>query len=178
MLTTVDRARTMLRVDPADDDLLALLIPAASTAIETYCNRKFGRAEYTEWVDVRRAGFILMRNYPIESVATIDGETDLAAYDIDKEKGVISKSGWSGSKPIAVTYTAGYVLPGETVIEGSTALPADIEYGCVLLIQKMQRDPGVTSERVGDISVSYAQDSGNLPVAVQALVGPYRSFNL
>lgn len=168
----------MLRADPADDDLLALLIPAASSAIETYCNRKFVRAEYTERVSVRQAEFILLRNYPLETVASIGGDTNLADYDIDKEKGVISKKGWCSSEPVSVTYTAGYVLPGEPAIEGAAVLPADIEYGCVLFLQKLQRDPGVTAERVGDISVSYAQDGAKMSGAVQALVTPYRNINL
>jgi uncharacterized phiE125 gp8 family phage protein len=178
MLTTVDRARKMLRVDPSDDDLLGLLIPAASAAIETYCNRKFTRAEYTERVDVRRSGYVLLRNYPLESVESIDDETDLSDYDIDREKGVVSKVGWNDNNPVTVIYTAGYVLPGNTLVEGATTLPADIEYGCILLIQHMRREPGVTSERVGDLAVTYAQNEGRMPPAVRALIDSYRNINL
>ncbi len=179
MLTTVERARTMLRADPSDDDLLALLIPAASVAIETYCKRSFGLAEYTEKEEPPKRDYVLLRNYPIASVASINGKTSLDGYDIDNERGMISREGWERSrKPIEIVYTAGYVLPKDTMEEKPATLPADLEYACVLLIQQMQREPGVTSERVGDLAVTYAQDDGRMPAAVRALAGPYRNVNL
>jgi len=178
MLTTVDRARTLLRADPADDTLLELLIPAASAVIETYCNRTFGFGEYTEQVGGHCGHYIVLRNYPIVSVASINGKTDLSAYTIERDRGMIWRPGWICRKPVTVVYTAGYVLPGDDPVEGVAPLPADIEYGCILMIQQMQREPGVTSERVGDLSITYAQEDGKMPPAVRALVGPYRNVNV
>ncbi|WP_051459438.1 head-tail connector protein [Paenibacillus zanthoxyli] len=178
MLTTVERARTMLRADPADDDILNLLIPAASAAIETHCNRSFGRLEYTETVKPEQREYVLLRNYPIESVVSINGDTSLEDYTIEKDRGMIIKPGWSSTKPVSVVYTAGYILPVDATNDVPATLPADIEYGCILMIQQMQREPGVIAERVGDLSVTYAQDDGKMPVAVRALVGPYRNINL
>lgn len=177
MLTTVERARTMLRADPADDSFLGLLIAAASAAIETYCNRKFGYGEYTELVGGGGRHILLLRNYPIVSVASINGKTDLSSFTIEKDRGMIWRHGWTCRKPVPVVYTAGYILPDSETVDGVATLPADIEYGCVLMIQAMQREPGVTSERVGDLSVTYAQETG-MPAAVRALVGPYRNLNV
>lgn len=179
MLTTVDRARTMLRADPADDDLLAMLIPAASAAIETYCKRSFGLAEYTDKVEPPKRDYVLLRNYPIVSVTSIGEKTDLDGYDIDNDRGMIFREGWERSrKPIEIIYMAGYILPKDATEEQPATLPADLEYACVLLIQQMQREPGVTSERVGDLAVTYAQDDGRMSAAVRALAGPYRNVNL
>ncbi|AIQ63310.1 hypothetical protein PSTEL_09650 [Paenibacillus stellifer] len=177
MLTTVERARTMLRADPSEDEFLGILIPAASAAIETFCNRSFGRAEFTEWVDVQQGG-ALLRNYPIEAVTSIDGDTAVEGYTIAKDRGMISKPGWFCERPVQVVYTAGYILPSDATGDEAATLPADIEYACVLMVQQIQREPGITSERVGDISVTYGQADGTIPAAVRALVGPYRNFNL
>ena len=117
-LTTVERARTMLRADPADDAMLEMLIPAASAAVETYCKRSFGLAEHTERVQTPHRNYVLLRNYPIVSVASINDKTELDSYDIDNERGMICKDGWMRSrKPITVVYTAGYVLPGDATAD-------------------------------------------------------------
>lgn len=178
MLTTVDRARTLLQADPEDDPLLALLIPAASAAIETYCNRTFGYGKYTERAGGEGRHFISLRNYPIVTVESIDGKTDLSDYTIEADRGMIWSQHGNLKNPVAVTYKAGYVLPGQDPIDGVLSLPADIEYACILMIDQIQRVPGVTSERVGDLSVNYGQDDGKMPAAVRALVGPYRNVNI
>lgn len=176
MLTTVDRARTLLQADPEDAPLLALLVQAASAAIETYCNRTFGYGKYTEVVHSDGRHYMLLRNYPVVTVESIDGKADLSGYTVEADRGMIWGPGLT--RPVAVAYKAGYVLPGGDPIDGVQPLPADIEYGCILMIQQMQREPGVTSERVGDLSVTYGQEDGKMPAAVRALVGPYRNVNI
>jgi len=174
LLTTVERARGFLRAPADDDEQLALLIPAASATIETYCNRLFGHAAHVEHFE--DCAFMKLRNYPIVSIISIDGSADLNEYSIDARYGIVRHE--KGCRnPVDVEYEAGYILPGDELIENVEPLPADIEYACILLIKQMQREPGVASERVGDLAVTYAQDDGKMPPAVRALVGPYRSIN-
>jgi hypothetical protein len=181
MLTTIERAKPMLRIatdDTSRDAELGMLIPAASAAVETYCNRQFGRGEHTEKFEGSRSDYILLRNYPVISVQSINGKTDLTDYDIDLELGMVRKEDWSNRRGGTVTYTAGYILPENATANVPADLPADIEFGCILMIQHLMRQPGVTAERVGDLAVSYAADDGKMPPAVRALISAHRNVNI
>lgn len=80
-------------------------------------------------------------------------------------------AGKYGTRNIKVEYTAGYVLPSDVAGAAESTLPRNYELACILFAQTLMQTPGVTSERVGDISVTYASAaSGVLPSAVAALI--------
>ncbi|ELK38861.1 hypothetical protein D478_27507 [Brevibacillus agri BAB-2500] len=99
-------------------------------------------------------------------------------YEAASEKGVLfRKDGWcAADRQITLTYTAGYVLPGDATPENPQTLPESLELACILLCQTLMRQPGVTSERVGDIAVTYATESDGLPGAVKSLVDPFKRW--
>ncbi|GBF73059.1 hypothetical protein PA598K_01344 [Paenibacillus sp. 598K] len=177
MLTTIERARRM-GVDPSEampDEELTMLIAVASTAIEEYCRRKFGMAEHSDRASGMRGPYLQLPNYPIHSVVIgRDFEHPVEDVSILADGILFSRCGWPGGiRDYAVTYTAGYVLPSQETEDNVTTLPATLEYACVLMIKHLQREHGVASERVGDISVSYSAAEADMPSAVKAMLAPH-----
>lgn len=176
MLTTIDKLKESLGI-PVDDHnfngTLLLRIAAASQAIETYCKRSFRKQQYTERVSgYRNSKYINLRNYPVHEII----ECPLADYMILEEGRLYRSNGWPvGEHNLLIRYIGGYVLPGDATVDAPQTLPESLELACILYAQTMQRQPGVSSERVGDISVSYANEEG-LSSAVEALISPYRSW--
>lgn len=166
--------------DASYDEELLPLLQAASSAIEARCRRTFGYGSHTELLDGVRGGYLPLRHYPIyaASVTELDG-AELKDVEILKEPGLLfRRNGWPpGQRNVTVTYTAGYRLPGaeaSSVPDEALPLPESLELACILLAKHLGREPGVTQERVGEISVTYAVDGGNrLPFTVEAMIGPY-----
>jgi hypothetical protein len=144
MLTTLETVKARLGIDnfdTTDDALLTRFLKQASTRFERECNRKFDRVENeTDQFD-GDATELVVRRYPIESVAAFElkssertGWETIADVDyLLKPGGVISLAQSLGaeSQVLRVTYTGGYVAPGVTPAEGQTALPDDLEQACV-----------------------------------------------
>ncbi|MED1792891.1 phage head-tail connector protein [Brevibacillus nitrificans] len=183
MLATIEKAKPLLGIQAEDttaDGPLALYLAAATSAIEEYCRRSFRLQEYRDRKHDGTSGkYLLLEGYPIIHVSKVqlDG-TDISDYEIISEKGMLfRKGGWGvGDQQITLSYTAGYVLPGNASSENPQTLPEPLELACILLCQTLMRTPGVTSERVGDLAVTYANDGDGLPSAVKSLVNPYRRW--
>lgn len=173
MLTTLQRAKEMLGIEMPDDEL-TILLSVASQAIEEKCRRNFRKQVYESQADGLRGKYIRLPNYPIHSVSAHHEGRPLKGIEI-LEDGILFRScGWPcGERVISLTYTAGYVLPGDATPDEPATLPETLEYACILLVKHLQREPGVTAERVGDISVSYAADQMDMPLAVKSLIAPH-----
>jgi hypothetical protein len=185
MLTTLNNAKKLLGIpleDDTEDGTLILWLAASSKAIEDYCDRTFGLQMYTGIkCDGVNGKYLLLPNYPIQSVSTIlfRGDTEeMENYEIEAERGMLYRScGWPcAERSITVTYTAGYILPSDDPEAPVSTLPESLEMACILFAQTLQRMPGVSAERVGDISVSYANEDEGLPFAVKSLINPYRRW--
>jgi hypothetical protein len=141
MLTQLSTVKTRIGLtDTASDTIITSAIAAYSDRFERECNRNFARqinaidefdADQTE---------ICPLHYPIESVASFDlktTETDgwqaITPNHLLRNACVISLQQQPGcrSQQARVTYTGGYVLPGDTIGAGQTALPDDLEQACV-----------------------------------------------
>ncbi|OXL83175.1 hypothetical protein BCV73_08860 [Paenibacillus sp. SSG-1] len=173
MLTTLAKAKSLIGLDIPDEDLKTLLM-VSSQFIEEYCRRKFKKQTYSVKVDGLKGGFIRLPNYPVHTIsADVDGDILDGIEALDD--GILYRSdGWPvGIRTISITYMAGYVLPEEATEANPSTLPETIEYACILLAKHLQREHGVTSERVGDISVSYAADQMDMPMAVKSLLAPH-----
>ena len=142
MLTQLSTIKARLGItDTVDDTLLTNLIKFASGRFDRECNRSFARAAgATEEFGGAEAELRLAR-YPIESVASFhlktsesDGwaEQTNVAYLL-RNACVVSLPAALGSRDqqLRVTYTGGYVLPGTTPGSGQTALPDEVEQGCI-----------------------------------------------
>ncbi|ETT61253.1 hypothetical protein BSK66_31560 [Paenibacillus odorifer] len=179
MLTTVKRAKVALGIaetDTEQDFSLELALTAAGEAIERECNRVFELKTHRQRLDGPGTPFLRLRNFPIHTVSEVkEGSAVLteSAYEIESENGMLFKRDcWPcGTRNIEVEYTAGYVLPSDTAGAPEATLPRKYELACILFAETLMQTPGVTSERVGDISVSYAATAtGTLPAAVAALI--------
>lgn len=181
MLTTVDRFKTQLGIDlddTSEDDRIEMLIEMSSCAIETYCRRSFEHQEYQEtFYGPRRR--ILLSGYPVDEVlkVLVDRE-ECTDYRIEKERGIL----WlDRGNEVQVTYTAGYIMPGEP----DRDCPADLEYACLLWgIQRYNTTEivGIKSEQVEQLRVDYAPHGGQTvgsdlypaPPAVLMILRMYR----
>ena len=124
----------IIGTDPDQDDLVENLITWVSKYFETYCNRTFGEANYTEYYD-GGVDKIAMTNYPITVVSGVwDDDTWSWAsstsvsgiyYRIaDNEREIIFRDTSLGdySANVKVNYTAGYT---------TTTLPTDLKLACI-----------------------------------------------
>lgn len=178
MLTTVERLKKALGIqgEAVEDELLQIQIAASSQVIENYCKRSFKLQSYNEQHSGNaRSSYINLRNYPVQSIeeVAITGKY-VGDYELLEEGRIYCPSGWpAGEHNIKVTYTAGYVLPVDATEEKPRTLPEVLELACIFHAQLMLRTPGVTAERVGDISVNYSSDGEGLPPTVVSLISPY-----
>ncbi|WP_422659111.1 phage gp6-like head-tail connector protein [Paenibacillus sp. EC2-1] len=175
MLTTIHRLKGLLGslADTWEDDMLTLQIASASSAIENRCKRHFKKQLYSERISGDATSkYINLRNYPIHNIES-PSDWDFEVLD---EGRLYRANGWhAGEHNILIRYVGGYVLPGDETESEPRTLPEPLELACLLLTQLMLRDPGIRSERVGNINVTYADtdSEGRLPSAVESLISPY-----
>ncbi|MDI6872096.1 MAG: phage head-tail connector protein [Bacillota bacterium] len=180
--------------DTSQDALLSALIDQASGAIMDYCGRPFAKETYKETVPGYGSNRLLLSRTPIVSVASVVADSEVIVdYSVENpEAGILyRKVGWRWTPPLgwnvtyypmpgqeellfAVTYTAGYVLPGDT---GTRTLPQAVERACIELVKAWflgrDRDPALTGQRIGDLQVSYDPAQAWPPI-VERLLAPYR----
>lgn len=192
MLTTIIAARRRLRLpDTADDDWLDAAIKWSTGHIEGVCNRDFGLVAGAVQNFAGGDCAVLLRRYPVASLDGVDIQNrdtwdpltlaDLD-YTLDAESGVLQ---WAtplgGPDGIArVTYTGGYVLPGDEITAGQIALPADLEVACLELVANwyQRRDQlGLTSVSAGGGSATQIVGLNLLPL-VKESIEPYRRMKL
>jgi len=123
---TFDEVKYQLTEDPAkigtdDQNLIESLISSVCSMIETYCNRKFVKANYVEYPETYGGNMIFLKHIPIVQINNLwidtsrefDSSTliDSDDYFVNLEKGiVIYESGNFPSKPycVKVDYEAGW----------------------------------------------------------------------
>src|SRR5258705_10758490 len=124
-LLTLDELKIILGLSPTDtseDGQLAMWIDHYSDVVATMCNRVFAKETVEEtWrgdlmpFDCPR---LFLTHYPVadddlETVESPRGSIlDPASYEIENGSGKMRIDG-AWSEPITVTYSGGYVLPGE-----------------------------------------------------------------
>jgi hypothetical protein len=144
MLTTLETIKSRLGIDSfdtRDDVLLNRFLRHASTRFEMECNRKFDRLENATDQFAGDTSDLIVTRYPVETVTAFELKTSErtgweALSDVDyllQPGGVIRLAQILGaeSQLLRVTYTGGYVLPGDAPAAGQTALPDDLEQACV-----------------------------------------------
>jgi hypothetical protein len=144
MLTQLSTVKARLSIDDFEvkyDVLLTNAINAYSAQFDKECNREFARTVgATEEFDADETE-ILAACYPIEAITKFElksNETDgwLEQTGINyllRRNCVISLANPLGDcrQRARITYTGGYVSPGDTVGAGQTALPDDLEQAAV-----------------------------------------------
>jgi hypothetical protein len=144
MLTQLSTLKTRLTIDESDvqfDAILTNTLLALSRRFDYVCNRSLARTVNATHEFDATALEIIPSMYPIESVSkfeTKESETDgwLETSDVGyliRGSCIITLASRLGDwRQLArITYTGGYVLPGNTPAAGQTALPEDIEQAAV-----------------------------------------------
>jgi hypothetical protein len=181
-LTTIDAMNREIGNTSGDNSFTFSLIDAASSVVSDLCNRVFGRETVEQKIRlVRPTDVIILRRCPVVEVAsiTLDGEaltTD--EYEINSENGLLHRLSGDrrGAWPwglIVITYTGGYLLPGQT----NCNLPARVERATLELARTMwhssRRDPLLRSEEIPSvISATYttSENAAEIPPSVIGLL--------
>lgn len=187
-LTTLDRVKSELGISgTADDTLLGAKIDEASAAVTLYCDRVFALETVSEQFRLTSCvpSLILARRPVVTLGAIVEDGLTLADADreIDKEAGLLyrldgqdARCEWPALK-ITVSYSAGYVLPGNS----GRNLPYDIEACCIELVRgywmSRDRDPLVKREVIPDVSeLEFWVGTGPLLDSLQRAIGKYRNW--
>lgn len=183
-LTTLLQAKSHLGIPPSETSLDArveLLINVASQHIETWTGRKLKSQTHTQLFDGRRQNSLVPAEFPVTAISElrVDQSHEFILSNTLWTEWMISDGGLTVTLPtqyfpqgyqnIKLVYTAGY-----------EEVPADLEYGCLLLIEWLYRfknsgDIGRTSKNKGDESVGILQQ---IPEVVKEHIAPYKRLEV
>lgn len=134
-------------------------------------------------------------------------ELSSTEYRLDADRGLLNRDeGWEwtyqtgrtiSSEPLPgeeyknwlVEFSAGYILPAGkdsgSTWDGTTAtgptLDADVQDACIEMVRNMwlskDREPGVISEKVGDLSITYGPGESGIPESIKDILAPLRSLS-
>lgn len=186
--TTLAAVKRHLKIDTLDTDHdaeLEALINAAYLMLEGYIHHPLKAADYTEYYDGDGTNSVVLRKYPINSIASVHDDPDRVFgsdtlipstdYLIDNDDQVGSLrlflntlSFSEAIKNVKVVYNAGY-----------TTIPADAERACILLVDYLFNragSVGLTSQSMGGKSESYSDEA--LPPFIRQLVMRFKEFSV
>lgn len=225
-MTTLNRAAQRLRVSTSDSDL-PTLITAASKALVRYLGYAVERRTGVVESAVGHGGvYLWLESGALQEVTSVTvGGSALAttSYALDGTYGALrgrlvarggyrwpftgESTGGVNSTPfraydtgeILVTFTSGWVSPGQAVIasgytepltaeqeteaRSSVTLPEELEQAALEVVTAWYRskghDPNVTSRSTGDASIGYGGDAmrggrASLPLVARELADYYR----
>lgn len=160
--------------DTNSDAVLTALIAGASAMMETYCNRVFAQASYTETRNGNGGYRLFLATAPVTAVAsvTIDGTAVPAAagsmapgYLFDDLMIYLRQRCFTcGVQNVVVSYTAGYAT-----------IPADLTQACVELVAaKYAKRNRIdkTSETLGS-QQTQAYSVADMPASVKTVLNNY-----
>ena len=173
-LTTLATVRQAVpRLAAVADAEITRLIAEASDAIETWCNRTFGTATFTEKFDSDGSGRLFLSNRPITSITSIttglpNSPVVLSAstYTFNANTGEIQGVGSGGSFwTIFDSYFGGFAGTGfqsvQVIYVGAyTTIPPAVAGRCLALINRaasgLTTDPAYASKTFGRVSYTFA----------------------
>ena len=189
-LSTLKSRLAILETDTTNDLLLTNAIKAVSARFDAECNRRLGREENAIYEFPAEALEICCPGYPIETIARFELKTSEADGWVEqtgvehlvRNDCVISLAAALGNfrAQARVIYTGGYVLPGNSVGPGQTALPDDLEQAAVEQVAYwFQNRDRAGLLRTWDYHATYRQfaDLDLLP-GVRAVLANYARWSL
>jgi hypothetical protein len=146
-LQTIKRIGGISDTDTSDNDILFELQKAVEDRVQTQiCGRMFEQATFTEILDGDGSNVIMLRNYPVVSITSInedvsrafDAATIIPAtdYTFDAPAGIIKSDSYfvKWAQSIKVIYVAGYT---------ASQMPADLKIAvCKLIIAEYLMSKG------------------------------------
>jgi uncharacterized phiE125 gp8 family phage protein len=183
-LVSLADAKAFLKItSSAEDSVIENFINRASSFANSYTQRLLLLRSNSEGYSGDNTDTLILKNYPITSIVDIridDGSGDVPPsvssddYTMDTKGGIVKFLNGvfapKGFLNISVTYTAGYAL---------ASVPATIQEAVLLYIASAYRSQylgqrfGVTSEHVGDRTLTYSNDE--IMNQIKGLLNPYRS---
>ena len=188
-LTTIKSRLSIIDTDTTRDALLTTAIQAVSARFDTETNRTLSRTvDFRQEFDADTTE-IIAACFPIETVTKFELKTSEVSGWIEQplpdflvRSACVISLGAPFSAPYAspslarVTYTAGYVLPGEPDVPAGTRLPADLEQAAVEQIAfwfQTRDHVGVNRQWPKGGTFETFPDLDLLP-SVRAVLGRYR----
>ena len=168
MLTTVEKIMAIDKsLTEEERPLLEHFIKVAQRKIEEYCNRKFEKSDFQDFIDEPSLQHNF-KNYPVISTTFTDYKR------LDKERGIIYFN--SPQYNVGIDYTAGYE---------ADEIPSDLELAVLMyyktFVQNGElRDFLKVNESLGDFSVGYGVSlidkmfNNSVPPVVASLISGYR----
>lgn len=161
-----------------DDTRIQALVDACAQFIETYTNRSYEEAEYTETIDGTGKDEVMLGNYPVTSVSfvSIDGKSvgpvptpnDFVTTGFMFDSGGVILQGGKlfskGRRNVVISYTAGFAQ-----------IPADLVQAVVetaALKYKQGPQTGLSSKGLAGETTSYVLS--DFPRSVQTLLNNYK----
>jgi uncharacterized phiE125 gp8 family phage protein len=167
-LTSLAAVKIYLKIEATHDDaLLEDLINSSSSAIESYCKRKFKEQTFEEEYDGNGRKGLYLHQYPVKSVNSvmINGTVlPLTDYKINKNSGKLIRTGsiWPpGEINITVNYTAGY-----------SEIPSDLDLACRHLVMSYFKSDVASFSNTFQEGMVFRPEA--LPAQVKALIAPYK----
>jgi len=209
LLATMEDFAAARGVEFDPTDLQALIaLEGASGTVRSYCNRDFSYVEDEEvTVFPRGTAGLILPEVPVHEVSAVtlvasDGtETVLETADwfLDGVSGLLYRvsasvgypwySGWyylysTPIQRVVLTYTHGYVLPGEDEIDGVPDLPPELSLATISIASRnittsATGGQAVREKSVGSYSVTYGDqqttvDETGLTAAERKVLDHYR----
>ena len=182
---TIERLRELPPLGGTDEPYLANLAAAACGAVEEYCKRRFAMESYDqERHDGTGEESLFLRNFPVVSVEAAivlladGGSMELAPPDLEINRStgelrIAAGPGYmsfqKGFQNVTVSYTAGFQVVPEPVVEAAAQLAAWLQ-------ESAFSHEGLAAERIGDYSRTLrGATSAMWPTAVLTLLAPYRN---
>ena len=166
MLTTAEKIMAIDKsLTEEERPLLEHFIKVAQRKIEEYCNRKFEKSDFQDFIDDPSLQHNF-KNYPVISTTFTDYKR------LDKERGIIYFN--SPQCNVGIDYTAGY---------DSEEIPPDLELAVLMyyktFVQNGElRDFAKSSYRLADESENYVAIeklfNGSIPSVVANLISGHR----
>lgn len=179
--TTLANCKKYLNIaasDTSKDELLELLIEAATTAAEDYLGRYIVVRQISqEPYDCTncKSKYLQLKQYPVTALTTVieDGITlDNSDITLDGPNGILKRRiFWKGA--VLVTYTAG-IASATANVPKNIQLAIWLWVSCILNTQGAQ---GIDSETLGDYSVNYIEQNP-IPSTVISLLEGYKRIDL
>lgn len=157
-LCTAANVKTLLEVtSDANDDILALVIPAVSRKIEDFLNRNLEKTARTKYFDAGKRLYYLSA-YPVDTTAALSVtyagivQTLDSDYYLWEDEGLIefyAPTVRTEPKQVLITWTGGYA--------DIDALPSDIVFAAMLqsaFVYQNRKKVGISSISYPDGSVS------------------------
>lgn len=175
-LTTLANVKSWLTIATTTDDaILTRMVTSVSNYIQSWLNRSFAVATYTDIHNGSGTGYQLaLHEYPIISVSsvTISGNIIPASPDGIQPGYMFDARGiyfngyqlTKGLQNVRITYSAGYAVT-----------PPEIEQACIELISLRYRERsriGEVSKSIGGEVISYTQK--DFPDGVKTILNNYK----